>query len=1801
HGHRAVAIKELMVVFGGGNEGIVDELHVYNTATNQWFVPAVRGDIPPGCAAYGFVCDGTRILVFGGMVEYGKYSNELYELQASRWEWKRLKPKAPKIGPMPCPRLGHSFTLLGNKVYLFGGLANDSEDPKNNIPRYLNDLYALELKTGTTTLAWDNPATAGQPPPPRESHSCAGYIEKDGRRPRLIIYGGMSGCRLGDLWQLDIDSMTWTKPIIQGVAPLPRSLHSATVIGNRMFVFGGWVPLVMDDVKVATHEKEWKCTNTLASLNLDNMTWEPLAMEVFEDALPRARAGHCAVSIHTRLYIWSGRDGYRKAWNNQVCFKDLWYLETEKPPAPSRVQLVRASTNALEVCWGAVPTADAYLLQLQKYDLPPTQSMTPTSNQVTNPLIKAISTPQQVQPTPAATQLQQQQQIQQVQTPTIIRTPVAGLTQLRAVAGTSVATLAMPQTIKVTGVIRPQKSPLGIGSANTAIQVTAPQVVNIGQKSPGIITTQATVGGQMTGIAALAAAAAATQKIQGKTQTTNTPSSGIKVVTPTVVTPTGVKVTPVQGKVQATTLPSGTQTIRVTTPGATILKSATGTTHQGLTPGTKQIITVHKAGTMSTGGSGQPQIVTLVKTSQGMTVASTKSGTLPQGATIVKLVTTQAGAGKPTAIITTSQPGQTPSTILGISSVQPQSATKTIIRTVPSSIISVAKASQAGIGPAPGGAKTIVIAAPKGSTGNLATPTKIISSVPKLAGQGNTQFIVVSPQGSNVVTQGINKSITVSTLPVQSTAGLSTLHQAPQIVTATVAPAAKPVVTLGVGVTGQTGASIIRTIAASQVLSTATTSATSLLTTPATVSNQGQGVTPTISLIAQPSSVQTPITITTQGSNASGIQLMTSGGSVPHILQQVPKPVHITITPQGTNLTQADGNTPAEPACTDGHHCPPAQTECTDGHHCPPAQSQECTDGHNCPPAQNQGCTDGHNCPPAQNQGCTDGHNCPPAQTQGCTDGHNCPPAQTQGCTDGHNCPPAQTQGCTDGHNCPPAQNQGCTDGHNCPPAQNQGCTDGHNCPPAQNQGCTDGHNCPPAQNQGCTDGHNCPPAQNQGCTDGHNCPPAQTQSCTDGHNCPPAQNQGCTDGHNCPPVPNQGCTDGHNCPPAQTQGCTDGHNCPPVQNQGCTDGHNCPPAQTQGCTDGHNCPPAQHQGCTDGHNCPPAQNQGCTDGHNCPPAQTQGCTDGHNCPPAQNQGCTDGHNCPPAQNQGCTDGHNCPPTQTQGCTDGHNCPPAQNQGCTDGHNCPPAQNQGCTDGHNCPPAQNQGCTDGHNCPPVQTQNQECTDGHNCPGQGETSDETNTLQSDHAEESLMTQQGEAAQSEFDSTQADVAQQQLLSDEAVTGETEASIQQHTPLEQASTIPDQILEDQEPEIKHEPMDASSTSDGNSVAPQEIDSLSIGISLPSQLDVHLPAELLQPKEEPMETPDEQNLDISEGMDISGTSAALEAITAMSAMASDVTSPALLTTRPTTPGTTDSDPLSTLAMAAVSTAGAVVGIKQEPGMSSYMSTSAASTTDVKQELKLPTTPVKKEANQWYDVGIIKGTSCLVSYYHLPAEGSQANGDNIIKQDIDVVSVQDHSVLKRQELQPGTAYKFRVAGINACGRGPFSEISAFKTCLPGYPGAPSAIKISKSEDGAHLSWEPPQNTAGKITEYSVYLAVRNAASQVEQKPGQAAQLAFVRVYCGPNASCVVTSNSLASAHIDFTTKPAIIFRIAARNEKGYGPATQVRWLQDAAQQGAAVGKVAVKRTMPTTGGDARAQIQQIGVMKKVKLDEGDA
>lgn len=62
-----------------------------------------------------------------------------------------------------------------------------------------------------------------------------------------------------------------------------------------------------------------------------------------------------------------------------------------------------------------------------------------------------------------------------------------------------------------------------------------------------------------------------------------------------------------------------------------------------------------------------------------------------------------------------------------------------------------------------------------------------------------------------------------------------------------------------------------------------------------------------------------------------------------------------------------------------------------------------------------------------------------------------------------------------------------------------------------------------------------------------------------------------------------------------------------------------------------------------------------------------------------------------------------------------------------------------------------------------------------------------------------------------------------------------------------------------------------------------------------------------------------------------------------------------------------------------------------------------------------------------------------------------------------------------------------------------------------------------------------------------------------------MRIYCGLKTSCIVTAAQLSNAHVDYTSRPAIVFRISAKNERGYGPATQVRWLQ---------GKVGVRRSI---------------------------
>lgn len=1988
HGHRAVAIKELIVVFGGGNEGIVDELHVYNTATNQWFIPAVRGDIPPGCAAYGFVCDGTRLLVFGGMVEYGKYSNDLYELQASRWEWKRLKAKTPKNGPLPCPRLGHSFSLVGNKCYLFGGLANDSEDPKNNIPRYLNDLYILELRPGSGVVAWDIPITYGVLPPPRESHTAVVYTEKDNKKSKLVIYGGMSGCRLGDLWTLDIETLTWNKPSLSGVAPLPRSLHSATTIGNKMYVFGGWVPLVMDDVKVATHEKEWKCTNTLACLNLDSMAWETILMDTLEDNIPRARAGHCAVAINTRLYIWSGRDGYRKAWNNQVCCKDLWYLETEKPPPPARVQLVRANTNSLEVSWGAVATADSYLLQLQKYDIPATAATatSPTPNPV--PSVPA-NPPKSPAPAAAAPAVQPLTQVGITLLPQAAAAPPTTTTiqVLPTVPGSSISVPAtarnqgVPAVLKVTGpqatagtplvTMRPAsqagKAPVTMTSLPAGVRMVVPA-----QSAQGTVIGS---NPQMSGMAALAAAAAATQKIPpSSAPTVLSVPAGTTIVKTVAVTP-GTTTLPATVKVASSP-------VMVSNPATRMLKTAAaqvGTSvSSAANTSTRPIITVHKSGTVTVAQQAQvvttvvggvTKTITLVKSpisvpggsalisnlGKVMSVVQTKpvqtsavtgqastgpvtqiiqtKGPLPAG-TILKLVTS--ADGKPTTIITTTQASGagTKPTILGISSVTPSTTkpgTTTIIKTIPMSAI-ITQAGATGVSSTPGIKSPITIITTKVMTSGTGTPAKIITAVPKIATghgqQGVTQVVLKGAPGQpgtilrtvpmggvrlvNPVTVSAVKPA-VTTLVVKGTTGVTTLGTVTGTVSTSLAGAgghstsaslATPITTLGtiatlssqvINPTAITVSAAQTTLTAAGALTTPTITMqpvaqptqVTLITAPSGVEAQPVHDLP-VSILASPTTEQPTATVTIADSGQGDVQ----PGTVTLVCSNPPCETHETGT-TNTATTTVVANLGGHP------QVPQVQFVC---------ERQEAASLVTSAVAQQNG---------SVVRMCSN----PPCETHETGTTNTATTATSNmvgqlGCSN----PPCETHetGTTNTATTATSNMAGQLSCSN-PPCETHetGTTN-----TATNAVASMGVGRLP-----CTTAPaptivrvNLAAGMPKGAQAAASCQTRQTSSTSTTMTVmvPGAALLGGQ--RSCGPVAglSQLASVGH---PAEVP-----HN-PSASSLGAGDPTGTVTAleallgpATQVCSN----PPCEtHE--TGTTNTATTSNAGgaqrvCSN----PPCETHETGTTHTPTTATSSGSAgqpEGGQPPPASRP-CETHQTTSTGTTMSVSVGALLPDADPshrtldpgaEAAASASLAPPAATallasfptqRVCSN----PPCETHETGTTHTATTVTSNMSSSQDP---PPAASDQGEVESTQSDMAivtSSSVVTTTVSSALTRAVTTvtqSTPVPGPSVPKISSVTETVPGALAPEVPIPATITVtiantetsdmpfsavdilqppeelqaspgprpqlpPRQLLQPAPAALMAEPaevlaaapppelqgaVDLSSTADPpsgqESASSAVVATVVVQPSAPTQSEVEqlaLPQELmaeaqggtttlmvtgLTPEElavtaaaeaaaqaaateeaqalaiqavlqaaqqavmagtgEPMDTSDAAAVTQAElghlaGEGQEGPATTIPIVLTQQELAALVQQQQLqeaqaqhhLPTEALAPADSLNDPaiesncLNELAGAVPSTVALLPSTATEslaPSntfvapqpvvVASPAKLQAAATLTevangieslgVKQDLPTPPSkaPVKKE-NQWFDVGVIKGTNVMVTHYFLPPDDAATCDD-------DSGAVPDYSQLKKQELQPGTAYKFRVAGINACGRGPFSEISAFKTCLPGFPGAPCAIKISKSPDGAHLTWEPPSVTSGKIIEYSVYLAIQSSQAGGESKSSTPAQLAFMRVYCGPSPSCLVQSSSLSNAHIDYTTKPAIIFRIAARNEKGYGPATQVRWLQE--------------------------------------------
>lgn len=130
----------------------------------------------------------------------------------------------------PCKRWGHGIVLYENQMYLFGGSGNNSN------PKSWEAIYILNCDTFEWERICPSDPFKGNIPETRDSHSAT----KIGNN--MYIFGGSNGnFPFNDIFAFNFTFRSWNKVNATGDIPLPREGHSAGVLNDRyIFIYGGW-------------------------------------------------------------------------------------------------------------------------------------------------------------------------------------------------------------------------------------------------------------------------------------------------------------------------------------------------------------------------------------------------------------------------------------------------------------------------------------------------------------------------------------------------------------------------------------------------------------------------------------------------------------------------------------------------------------------------------------------------------------------------------------------------------------------------------------------------------------------------------------------------------------------------------------------------------------------------------------------------------------------------------------------------------------------------------------------------------------------------------------------------------------------------------------------------------------------------------------------------------------------------------------------------------------------------------------------------------------------------------------------------------------------------------------------------------------------------------------------------------------------------------------------------------------------------------------------------------------------------
>lgn len=248
-------------------------------------------------------------------------------------EWKPVEVN-PETSTLPCARSGHSLVVVGRRAVCFGGCADS-----NDAPALLNDSYALDLNDPNNPRWSKMDVDESTLPPARWRHTGTAIDDNN-----MLVWGGIGEkTRYNDTYVLDMSDETakWHERKPDGNPPAPRSYHTATLIGLRLYIFGGY----------GGHGQRRQFFDDLHILDLDLNKW--LGQEDGLDAIrdggirlegtgPGPRGNHTTSIIDkTLLCVMGGRDSTQY-------FGDTHILDTEtltwsqvstyaNPSAPTRL------------------------------------------------------------------------------------------------------------------------------------------------------------------------------------------------------------------------------------------------------------------------------------------------------------------------------------------------------------------------------------------------------------------------------------------------------------------------------------------------------------------------------------------------------------------------------------------------------------------------------------------------------------------------------------------------------------------------------------------------------------------------------------------------------------------------------------------------------------------------------------------------------------------------------------------------------------------------------------------------------------------------------------------------------------------------------------------------------------------------------------------------------------------------------------------------------------------------------------------------------------------------------------------------------------------------------------------------------------------------------------------------------------------------------------------------------------------------------------------------------------------------